>query len=44
VQQARTLGKDGPSLLVRPDGCIAWTEASSKSLDEALARWCGLPS
>jgi hypothetical protein len=37
VQQART--KDGPSLLVRPDGSIAWTDASSKSLDDALARW-----
>lgn len=30
---------DGPSMLVRPDGCIAWTSASSKSLDEALQRW-----
>jgi 2-polyprenyl-6-methoxyphenol hydroxylase-like FAD-dependent oxidoreductase len=39
VQQARTLSKDGPSLLVRPDGCIAWTDASSQSLDAALARW-----
>ena len=39
VRHARTLEKDGPSLLVRPDGCIAWTEASSKSLDDALARW-----
>jgi 2-polyprenyl-6-methoxyphenol hydroxylase-like FAD-dependent oxidoreductase len=37
VQQART--QDGPSLLLRPDGCIAWTEASSKPLDDALARW-----
>ncbi|MET0413178.1 MAG: FAD-dependent monooxygenase, partial [Polyangiaceae bacterium] len=37
VQHAHT--KDGPSLLLRPDGCIAWTEASSNSLDEALARW-----
>jgi hypothetical protein len=41
VQQARTLGlgKDSPSLLIRPDGCIAWTDASSKPLDDALARW-----
>jgi hypothetical protein len=31
--------KEGPSMLVRPDGCVAWTEASSTSLDEALARW-----
>ncbi|MEI9954342.1 MAG: FAD-dependent monooxygenase [Pseudomonadota bacterium] len=37
VQSART--KDGPSVLVRPDGCIAWTDASSKALDDALARW-----
>jgi 2-polyprenyl-6-methoxyphenol hydroxylase-like FAD-dependent oxidoreductase len=37
VQHART--KDGPSMLVRPDGCIGWTDASSKSLVEALARW-----
>jgi hypothetical protein len=37
VQHART--QAGPSLLIRPDGCIAWTDASSKSLDDALARW-----
>jgi 2-polyprenyl-6-methoxyphenol hydroxylase-like FAD-dependent oxidoreductase len=37
VQQVRI--QDGPSLLVRPDGCIAWTRTSSKSLDEALMRW-----
>jgi 2-polyprenyl-6-methoxyphenol hydroxylase-like FAD-dependent oxidoreductase len=37
VQQART--KDGPSMLVRPDGCIAWTDRSSKSLGNALAHW-----
>jgi len=37
VRHART--KDGPSMLVRPDGCIAWTDASSQSLDDALARW-----
>jgi 2-polyprenyl-6-methoxyphenol hydroxylase-like FAD-dependent oxidoreductase len=37
VHHART--KDGPSMLVRPDGCIAWTDASSKSLDDALTRW-----
>lgn len=37
VQHARTL--DGASLLLRPDGCIAWTSASSTSLDRALARW-----
>jgi 2-polyprenyl-6-methoxyphenol hydroxylase-like FAD-dependent oxidoreductase len=37
VHHAHT--KEGPSTLVRPDGCIAWTDASSRSLDEALARW-----
>ena len=37
VQHART--EDGPSMLLRPDGCIAWTDASSKSLDDAPARW-----
>jgi len=37
VKHART--QDGPSLLIRPDGCIAWTDASVKSLDDALARW-----
>ncbi|WP_327104305.1 FAD-dependent monooxygenase [Nonomuraea glycinis] len=37
VRHART--KEGPSTLLRPDGCIAWTDASSTSLDEALARW-----
>jgi 2-polyprenyl-6-methoxyphenol hydroxylase-like FAD-dependent oxidoreductase len=37
VRRART--EDGPSMLVRPDGCIAWTDASSKSLEDALARW-----
>lgn len=31
--------QDGPSMLIRPDGCIAWTDASSKSLDDALGRW-----
>ena len=37
VQPARTSG--GPSMLLRPDGCIAWTEASSTPLEDALARW-----
>jgi hypothetical protein len=37
VQHART--QDGPALLVRPDGCIAWTDTSSQTLDTALARW-----
>lgn len=30
---------DDSSMLVRPDGCIAWTDESSQSLDEALSRW-----
>lgn len=37
VRHARTRG--GPSMLVRPDGCVAWTDASAGSLDDALARW-----
>ena len=37
VRHARTQAE--PSRLLRPDGCIAWADASSKSLDEALARW-----
>jgi 2-polyprenyl-6-methoxyphenol hydroxylase-like FAD-dependent oxidoreductase len=37
VHHAHTKG--GPSMLIRPDACIAWTDASSKSLDDALARW-----
>ena len=37
VHHART--DDGPSMLIRPDGCIAWIDGSSKPLDEALARW-----
>ncbi|NUP10709.1 MAG: FAD-binding monooxygenase [Polyangiaceae bacterium] len=37
VRHAHT--KDGISMLVRPDGCIAWTDASSNSVDDALARW-----
>jgi 2-polyprenyl-6-methoxyphenol hydroxylase-like FAD-dependent oxidoreductase len=37
VQPVHT--QSGPSLLLRPDACIAWTDASSSPLDEALARW-----
>jgi len=37
VQHARTKG--GSSMLIRPDGCIAWADTSSRSLDEALKRW-----
>jgi len=29
----------GPSLLVRPDGCIAWSGADSAGLQAACARW-----
>jgi len=39
VRHVRTRGKDGPSWLLRPDGCIAWTDASSKPLDDVLAHW-----
>jgi hypothetical protein len=28
-----------PARLLRPDGCVAWTEASTRPLDEALQRW-----
>ncbi len=37
VRAART--QNGPSLLLRPDGCIAWTDTASRPLEEALARW-----
>ena len=37
VHHART--RDGSSMLLRPDGCIAWTDSSSTSLDAALDRW-----
>lgn len=37
VRHART--QEGPSMLIRPDGAIAWTDASSASLDDTLARW-----
>jgi 2-polyprenyl-6-methoxyphenol hydroxylase-like FAD-dependent oxidoreductase len=37
VHHAHT--KEGPAMLLRPDGCVAWTEASSKPVEEALARW-----
>lgn len=37
VQHARTAG--GPSMLLRPDGAIAWTDESRVSLDEVLLRW-----
>jgi 2-polyprenyl-6-methoxyphenol hydroxylase-like FAD-dependent oxidoreductase len=36
VRHARTRGA---SMLVRPDGCIAWTEGSTRPLADALARW-----
>ena len=31
--------KEGGSTLIRPDGCIAWTDASSIPFGDALARW-----
>jgi 2-polyprenyl-6-methoxyphenol hydroxylase-like FAD-dependent oxidoreductase len=37
VRAART--RNGTSLLLRPDGCIAWTDTSPRSLDQALASW-----
>lgn len=37
VHHARSV--DGPSMLLRPDGCIAWTDASTLPLEAALSRW-----
>lgn len=37
VQHARTTG--GPSMLLRPNGAIAWTDESRIPLDDVLARW-----
>ena len=36
---------DGPSMLIRPDACIAWTsrESDMDGLQEALRRWFGAP-
>jgi len=39
VRHART--KRGASMLVRPDGCVAWTDTSSRALEDALERWFG---
>jgi aromatic ring hydroxylase-like protein len=33
----------GEQLLVRPDGCVAWS-AGNGDLRAALARWCGPPA
>jgi len=35
-----TVAWDGPAMLVRPDGHVAWTEGAG-SLAAALDRWCG---
>jgi 2-polyprenyl-6-methoxyphenol hydroxylase-like FAD-dependent oxidoreductase len=35
-----TVAWDGPAMLVRPDGHVAWTEGTG-SLRAALDRWCG---
>ena len=37
VRQVRV--EQGAAWLVRPDGCVAWTEASTSSLEQAVARW-----
>lgn len=37
VQLARR--NEGAALLLRPDGCIAWADGASQSLEDALARW-----
>jgi hypothetical protein len=31
---------DGPAMLVRPDGIVAWVDGDG-DLDEALRRWFG---
>jgi 2-polyprenyl-6-methoxyphenol hydroxylase-like FAD-dependent oxidoreductase len=38
-------GRDGTSLLVRPDGCVAWAgdDRGVEGLETALARWFGTP-
>jgi len=32
---------DHPSMLIRPDGCIAWTEASAMKVEQVIERWFG---
>jgi 2-polyprenyl-6-methoxyphenol hydroxylase-like FAD-dependent oxidoreductase len=42
TQRVRCVGVDkGPSMLIRPDACVAWTgrESSTAGLEEALDRW-----
>jgi len=35
------IGYDGPAMLIRPDGHVAWVEASGEqAFEEALNRWC----
>jgi predicted amidohydrolase YtcJ len=32
---------DGPAMLIRPDGHVAWVEASGeRAFEDALNRWC----
>ncbi|HTV18390.1 MAG TPA: FAD-dependent monooxygenase [Polyangiaceae bacterium] len=37
VRWVRT--KEGASMLVRPDGCVAWVEGSARSFEDALGTW-----
>jgi 2-polyprenyl-6-methoxyphenol hydroxylase-like FAD-dependent oxidoreductase len=40
IKRIRCVGVDeGPSMLIRPDACIAWAGDSTDGLDEALRRW-----
>jgi len=42
TQRIRCVAVDtGPSMLIRPDACIAWAaeEGSTDGLEEALRRW-----
>jgi hypothetical protein len=35
---------DGPALLLRPDGFVAWAGDSADGLVDALTRWFGAPT
>ena len=40
-RKLETLDRDGPAVLVRPDGHVAWVEeAGELALQQALNRWC----
>ena len=39
-----TAALDVPCVLLRPDGHVAWIGADQQDLDDALARWFGVPA